>query len=205
MKGEVIDDIRALEKGLTQVTTQMTTMVSVVNELKNTSTIMSEAIQIIARKEVTVEHHSESIKTLFDKAEKNEEDIKKLNSSIYESCNLKTKEIEKKGEAVKTELKPEIAKTEKNGVGRFVVAMLAITTVFSYFYYDMKDVKKDVREEIEKVEKEVKEERLSVINKLDNILDVVNSMAIQVKSNSINTKHNKELLEQNKHIHNRNK
>jgi hypothetical protein len=189
-----IDDVRALEKGLTQVTTQMSAMVSVVNELKNTSAMMSEAIQIIARKEVTVEHHSESIKILFGKAEKNEEDIKKINSSIYESCSLKTKEIESKADDVKSELRPEIAKVEKNGVGRFVLAMTVISGIFTYFYYDMKDIKSNVKSDV-----------VVIMEKLDDMSRVINSIEVQVKANSLNTKHNKELLELEAEKHKRNR
>ena len=74
---------------------------------------INEALQILARNNVTVEHHSHSIESIIEKNKDYDIRIRDIESLIHQSCDLKTKEMNESAKRIHERI-DDVAKESKN-------------------------------------------------------------------------------------------
>lgn len=97
---------------------------------------INDAIQILARSNVTVNNHEKEIGSLLQKQGTNEERLREIENLIHQSCELKTKEMNDQEKAIGIKLEKIEAKAH-DYAWKYSAAIASVTLAFFYYVFSV--------------------------------------------------------------------
>ena len=170
------EDIVQLEKSMIELSTAVGSMAGIIAELKTTVSAVADAVTVLSRSQVTIEHHT-------DKIDENSSDIKAikkelvdLTNEIHGRCDITKDHIGTEDGKLYRRIEDTAKMLESNGWKRLFYVVSILTFLFGYLYLDIGRVDEDSNTKYEKI-----------MTKLDEIL-------VKVSDNTRNQAVNNERL-----------
>ena len=148
---------------------------------------INEALQILARNNVAVEHHTHSIESIIEKNKDYDVRIRDIESLIHQSCDLKTKEMNESAKRIHERI-DDIAKEGKNTSLLYTAAVATVGMILFGLVWKT-DSEQDIKND------KLYTEIFSVLRNLkDDMSDIKSNLAVI----NTNQKHYEEELRKRK-------
>jgi len=130
---------------LAELRQSVKSLVDSTKKLESTTENINEAIQILARSQVTIEHHSEQISAISKKVDNLEKRERVIEDALHVKCethkdNITTK-YDKEVKDIYIKVDDEIDKQDGKGMKRFLLSLGILSVVFGYMYLDLNSAK----------------------------------------------------------------
>ena len=176
--------VESLEKVVTDLVKETALLVQSTSKMDVALTTLSDAVEIMARNATTVEFHTDQINEINAKIKEHDNEIKRINTSIYQACDTKTGEMATLDKELNNKIDTSEEKTEKHSTKLFIWSMVVIGVIASATFTTILVLKSDESER-----------RVVTDGKLDTLIKLATSTDKKVSLHTLEINHIKEELD----------